>query len=71
MIFDYSKLNGKIIEKGFTQKGFAEALKMAPSTLSLKLNNKFTFSQDEISEALNILGIPKNDVGIYFFTLKV
>ena len=71
VIFDYRKLSGRITEKGFTQKGFAEELDMAPSTLSLKLNNKFPFSQQEISKALDILEIARGDVGIYFFTLKV
>lgn len=66
MIFQYNKLKGKIKECFGTQRKFAEALGVSERTLSLKLNNKIYFSQEEIEKASELLNI--NDVKLYFFT---
>lgn len=71
MEFNYSKLEGRMKEKQFTQEKLAILLKISPPTLSLKLNNKSLFSQDEISQISDIIEIPKNEIGVYFFTPKV
>lgn len=67
----YSKLRGKIIEVFGTQEAFAEAVGMGKSTLSLKLNDKYAWTQDEIVKACQLLGIPITEVYLYFFTAKV
>lgn len=69
MIFDYSKLRGKIKECFDTQKSFAQALGISERALSLKLNNKVFFSQDEIEKICSLLNI--SDIGAYFFVQKV
>lgn len=69
MNFNYNKLKGKITECFSSQKNFAKSLGISERSLSLKLNNKLFFSQDEIEKACSLLGI--NDVGTYFFTQKV
>lgn len=71
MAYDYSKLLGKITEVYRTQERFATAIGMSVRTLSLKLNNKVSFKQPEISLALNLLGISNSEVSTYFFTPKV
>lgn len=67
----YSKLRGKIIEVFGTQEAFAEAMGMAKCTLSLKLNGKSAWTQDEIVKACQLLGISITEVYLYFFTAKV
>jgi len=71
MAFDYSKLRGRIREKFTTQEKFANAMGIALSTLSFKLNNKVYWTQPEINRACELLDIADTDVTDYFFTLKV
>ena len=71
MTFDYCKLRGKIKEVFRTQELFANAMAMHGATLSLKLNNKTPFTQDEIIHAANALHIASDDIPAYFFTPKV
>lgn len=71
MAFDYSKLRGKIKEVYGTQDKFAKSLGIGRVSLSQRLNNILDFSQEEISKSCDILGIKKEDIPIYFFTLKV
>lgn len=71
MAFNYSKLKGKIVEKFGTQAAFAKALGVSQRTLSLKMQSKIYFRQDEINKAMRLLGIPLDDAREYFFTPKV
>jgi hypothetical protein len=71
MKFDYSKLNGRIVEVFGTQKAFAEAMNLSERTISLKLNSKIYFNQDEIVLGVQLLKLTVNDIPDYFFTLKV
>lgn len=71
MVYDYSKLSGKIKEKFGTQDRFADALKLGRVSLSLSLNSKREFSQEEINTAIDVLGLEKSDIPEYFFTEKV
>ncbi len=68
IVFDYSKLKGLIVEKYGSATAFAEKVGIAPSRLSLKLNNQFPFSQSEIYTISINLGIENN--WEYFFTPK-
>ena len=68
---DYSKLRGKIIEKCGSQKAFAELLGVTNTTLTLKINSKRYFTQQEILKSANILGILPEHISMYFFTKKV
>ena len=71
MEFDYSKLLGRIKEYGYTQETLAKGIGITESSMSLKLNNKAPFKQIEIRLICKILGIPNNEIGVYFFTPKV
>ena len=70
-MFDYSKLKGKMKEKGYTQNDVAEAINKDKSTLNLKLNNQYLFDQNEIKKIIELLDIPATEIKEYFFTEKV
>lgn len=67
MSFNYSKLLGKIKERGFTQKEVAKHIRINNGTLSTKLNNKSSFTADEIADICKLLDISKHEIGDYFF----
>ena len=71
MIFDYSKLLGRIKECGFTQNSLAEAIGINKSTLSAKLNNKNVFTTIEMVNILRLLDVPMHEIDEYFFVEKV
>ena len=71
MGFDYSKLLGRIKEKGFTQETLAKHIGITPGSVSEKLNNKANFKQREIFLICEALDIPINEIGAYFFVPKV
>lgn len=70
-MYDYSKLKGRIREKGYIQDDIARAINNNRSTFSLKLNNKYLFNQDEIVAIVKFLDIPAEELQDYFFTEKV
>lgn len=71
IIYDYSKLRGRITEICGTQTEFAKRMGRERSLISLKLNNGSQFTQAEMSAACAILAIPDKEIGRYFFTQKV
>ncbi|HEX2986058.1 MAG TPA: DUF739 family protein [Caproiciproducens sp.] len=68
--FDFSRLLGLLKEKGIRQEDLAHGIKRNPGTLSAKLNNQGSFTAFEINAICDLLDIPKQDIGIYFFTPK-
>nr|DAF24316.1 MAG TPA: Protein of unknown function (DUF739) [Caudoviricetes sp.] len=71
IIYDYSKLLGKIREKGFTQVSLAKELGVSETTLNFSLGNKRAFKQDEILKLCDILEIPLQSLDDYFFAIKL
>ena len=71
IIFDYSKLRGRIIEKCGNQKKFANALGVSCTAVSLKMNNKAYFNQADIQRAVAVLDIEPGFVSSYFFTPRL
>ena len=69
--FDYSKLLGKIKEKGYTLNDFAKCIGIAASTFSLRLSGDGFFRQPEIIKICDVLGINYKEIPLYFFILKV
>lgn len=67
----YQKLRGKIKEVYGKQEHFANAMNMDLSSLSAKLNNKTPWKREEIEKACELLGIPIEEVHLYFFSQKV
>lgn len=70
MEYDYSKLRGRIIEKFGTLEKFQKRLNVSSVMVSLKINNKARFSHDDISQWAELLEIPIEDIGVYFFIRK-
>lgn len=71
MAYDYSRLNGKIVEVFGTRGSFASAMEMSERSLSLKLNNQVSWRQPEMTKACLLLSINPEDIKDYFFTLEV
>ncbi|QBX24910.1 hypothetical protein Javan220_0006 [Streptococcus phage Javan220] len=71
MLYDYSKLNGRIVEIFGTKKKFAESMNLSVKSVSSKTNNKRSWQQDEISKACELLKIPSDEINLYFFKFKV
>lgn len=69
MPYNYSKLLGRIVEKTGTQYKFAEAIGLSERTVSLKLNGKIGWKQQEIMKACQILDIDKSEICEYFFAI--
>ena len=70
MEYDYSKLLGRIVEIYGAQSKFSSALGLSGRSLSLKLNGKIDFKQNEISKACSLLKIDIADIPLYFFAPK-
>ena len=72
-MFDYRKLIGRIIEKFGTRRSFAEAIKISENAMSQKLSGKMAITTDDIMEwsKPEFLDIPCDQIGVYFFKLKV
>ena len=68
--FNYSKLRGRIVEIFGSQTEFSKAIKISERSLSLKMKGKVSWKQSEIVKAINLLGLEKNDIAEYFFTIK-
>jgi DNA-binding XRE family transcriptional regulator len=68
--FDFSKLRGLIREHFESQESFAKAIGMSTTSLSVKLNNKVPFSSLEISKAMEVLGLPNDQIDNIFFVRK-
>lgn len=67
---DYSILLGRITEKCGTQATFAGAMGLSERTISLKLNNKVSWKDEEIVKAIDILELSLEDIPTYFFKFK-
>lgn len=71
MRWNYNKLRGKIKEVCGTQDAFAEKIGIGRVSLSQRLNNLIEFTQEEMFKSCEVLGIPLEEIPVYFFTLEV
>ena len=71
ILFDYSKLKGRITEKCGCQRVFAKLMNVSETTLTSKLKGYTFFNQRDILKAIKLLEIPQGEVADYFFTEKV
>jgi len=69
--YDYSKLDGLITEKCKTRAAFAELIGRSERSISLKMNGKVEWSQNEITRACEVLEIKPEEIAAYFFNLIV
>ena len=65
--FKYAKLRARIKEKFGTEGNFAEALGLSQNSVSRKFNDKVQFSSDDIRTWCELLEIPVEESGLYFF----
>ena len=70
IVFDYSKLRGRIKEKYGSEKAFAEAMGLSQATLSLKLNGESATSCAQAMTWAQALQIGIDEMGVYFFNPK-
>ena len=72
IIFDYSRLRGRIVEKYGSFTAFAAATGQKKSNLSTKLSNKGRISSEEVIawSAPDKLDIPPAEFHAYFLTPK-
>lgn len=68
---DYSRLLGRIKECGHTQKSLAESVHISESHFCQKIAGNYPFKQSDIQRICEVLQIPCNEIGVYFFTEKV
>lgn len=71
MVFDFSRLRGRIVEKFGTCDNFAAALGRSKVWLSSRLNNSVQWRADEMRAAAEMLAIPAEEIPAYFLTPKV
>ena len=71
VVFDYSKLKGKIVEVLGNRVNYAKALGLSETSIYKKFNNDVYFTQGEIVASVEILHIALEDISTYFFTQKV
>ena len=67
-MYECRKLKGLIVEKFGTQEKFAQHIGKSTVTVNQKLNCVKGFSQKDIEEWAEVLGIAKKDYSAYFFT---
>lgn len=68
---DYGKLNGRIRERGYTQKSLAAEIGVSESQFSQKMQGNYPFKQSEIGKICSVLQIASAEIGSYFFTPRV
>ena len=73
MVFDYSKLIGRIIEKFGSRRAFAKAVGFSENTISKKLSGKMAITSSDIVKwsSPEFLDIANTDIPEYFFKEKV
>ena len=67
--YDYSKLQGLIVEKFRTQANFAKAVELSAESISAKLNNKQEWKQSQIAKSCDVLAISEEKIADYFFSI--
>lgn len=65
--FKYAKLRARIKEKFGTEGNFAKELGITQMSVSRKFNDKTQFSSDDIRTWCELLEIPIEEAGLYFF----
>lgn len=71
VVFEYSKLRGRIVEKYGTIEAFSESAGLSIISISKKLNNKVGISREDIIKWSELLDIQMEEYGAYFFSRKV
>jgi len=67
IIYEYKKLRGRIVEVYGSQVAFAAALNISKQALSRKLTCKTGLSQKDIAKWSELLGINRDEYGVFYF----
>lgn len=62
-----NKIKGRMVELGITQKDIARELRIAPPTVSQKINNVRPMDLNEAEILARMLRIDAEDFATYFF----
>lgn len=65
--FNYSKLIGRMAEKGETRESISNKLGISSMALRNKLSGKTQFKQDEMAKLIEVLDIDPERIAFYFF----
>lgn len=68
---NYGSLLWEIDKKYDTRKAFCDEIGISTATLSRYMNGSSQMPTDVILKACEVLSIPKDEIGFYFFTLNV
>lgn len=73
VFFDFSELCGRIIARYGNYAKFAETIGMSRAQLSERLGNKRPFKPEEVYLicSAEVLDIPADEIGKFFYTQKV
>lgn len=69
--YDYSKLRGRIKEKLGTEREFALRIGRTANYVSKVFQNGTYLTQNDIANGADVLDIPVDEIGVYFFTPEV
>lgn len=67
--FDWSRLRGRIVEKGFNETTLANAIGLSKAAFSSRLKGRNQFTADEILKIVIVLNIPKESIGYILFNI--
>lgn len=71
IVFDYSNLRGEIKKKYNKLEDLASDIGLCPSTLSTKLANGTSFSNEQISKIVKCLSLSLDTIPLLFFVQKL
>lgn len=68
-MFKYGKLLALMSDKGITQKVAAKELDISENSFTNKVKGRSNFNSEEIATLSELLSIPLNEIGSYFFVV--
>lgn len=66
--FDYTQLRKRFHKVGATQRLISDKIGLSEAHFSRKLSGQYSFTQEEILSLCEILHIPRDEIGKYFYT---
>lgn len=69
-MYDYSKLLGRMREKGVTQKDLAKITHHNLATINQRLSGKSNFTQADMATIANYFNLSADEIQSFFFCRK-
>lgn len=70
ILVDKTRLMGRIVGAGYTQRSLAQAMKVSKNTLNSKINNRIPFDTDDIQILCDLVGITNGKEKAEIFLAK-